>query len=82
MIRYSKRHKTLQETLNAIRYCADLIHKDDCSGEEFDKLSGDILSLIERVIRKCLNNVELARTILTVHGLDVYLDVYLELNED
>ena len=72
----------MQDTLNAIRYCGNIIHNEDLQPEEFDKVSDQILQLIARVIRKCLNNIERARTVLAVEGLDVYLDVYLNLTLD
>ena len=72
----------MQDTLNAIHYCGNIIHSDDCSPEEFDKVSDQILQLIAGVIRKCLNKIDLARKVLAAEGLDVYLDVYLDLNLD
>jgi len=82
MIKNAKRHNTMQDVLNAIATCVNEIHHEDCTADEFDKLSGHIYRLIEKVIYRCLGNLSEARKRLQHEGLEAYLDIYLELQNE
>ena len=71
----------MQDIFNAIAKCIEEIHSEDCSGDEFDKLSAHIYKLIEKVIYRCYGRLNDARKLLKNEGLEEYLDLYLELAE-
>lgn len=72
------KYYTISDVLVAIRVFSKAMHAEDCTTEEFDRSSDQLLRMVQKLIFKCLGNVHEARKRLREIGYEEVLDVYLE----